>query len=97
MHITESQITSIIYEKDNGETSTRVILPVSVPSTNIRAIDVSDVPETERENLADLLQKYRTYKDNIIKNMFTFEDWVEHTTNTPITPKWRTFKISGLR
>lgn len=97
MNLTEAQIASIVYEKDGGDVSARVILPVSVPSTNVRAIDLSDVPPAEREEVSKLFAEYRAYKEAFMANMFNFETWVEHSTGKVITPKWRAFKLSGLR
>ena len=97
MNLTEAQIASIVYEKDSGDISARVILPVSVPSSNVRAIDLSDVPVLEREEISKLYMEYIAYKEAFMSNMFNFETWVEHSTNKVITPKWRAFKLSGLR
>jgi hypothetical protein len=98
MNLTENQITSIVYESQGKQdVTTRVILPVSLPSDLIRAIDLSDVEPAERERIAKLHAEYREYRDRMMSTMFNFETWVEHTTGDKIEPKWRAFKQSGLR
>lgn len=97
MNLTEATLTTIIYEKDSGDTSSRVVIPVSVPKTNVRAIDVSELEPADREKLRDLYTEYRQYTEAFVAGMFNFETWVEHTKGETIAPKWRQFKLTGLR
>lgn len=97
MQLVENEITTIVYEKDSGETSARVIIPVAVPHQNIRAIDLSDLTEAERLQMQAMYTEYKAYTKAYINNMLNFENWVDHTRNQEIKPKWRTFKLSGLK
>lgn len=97
MELTESQITSIIYEKDGGDKSARVIIPTAVPKDLIRAIDVSELDPAEREKLVQLYKEYKEYTAGFMKTMFSFENWASQTHQVEIKPKWRAFKVSGLR
>lgn len=87
-------IANIRYTKNTGsksEVTDRSIIPTSVP-TNIKALDVTGLPEHLREKVADAYKEYTDYINQLIKTAFSFEDWVEHTRGIEITPKWRTFK-----
>lgn len=97
MQLTEAKITTIIYEKEDGTASSRVIIPVSVPKDLIRAIDLSDVELTERAEIGALFEEYKEYQAVYLKNMLTFEKWADHSHNKELTLKWRSFKTSGLR
>lgn len=98
MQLTENKITSIVYEsKSKGEISSRVIVPTSVPADFVRAIDVSDLQPQEREEMAQLYAEYREYREEFMSRLFNFETWVEHTKNKSVTPKWRAFKLDGLK
>lgn len=98
MQLTEAQITSIIYESSSsGEITSRVIIPTSVPADFVRAIDVSELAPNDRLEMAQLHAEYRQYRDDFFSRCFNFETWVEHTTGKAITPKWRAFKLVGLK
>lgn len=97
MNLTEATLTTIIYEKETGDTSSRVIIPVSVPKPNVRAIDVSELEPDDREKLRGLYAEYRQYTEAFMAGMFNFETWVEHTKGETVHPKWRQFKLTGLR
>jgi isopentenyldiphosphate isomerase len=90
--ISEGQLNSITYKSASKEEITeRVIIPAFVPSNNIKAIDVTDLPGDERVALLDWVNQYAEYKKNFLKTMFNFEDWVEQTQGVKVEPKWRTF------
>lgn len=97
MKLTEAEITTIIYEKENGETTSRTILPVSIPKDLIRAIDLSETDLSERAELQKMYEEYQWYVQNFMKTMFNFETWAEQAHGKEIKPKWRSFKVSGLR
>lgn len=97
MKLTEREIATIVYEKEDGDLSSRVILPVQVPGDLVRAIDVSELSNEERQEMATLYAEYKKYVMSFMENMFNFETWTEHTHNKQIKPKWRAFKTSGLR
>lgn len=97
MKLTETEITTVVYEKHTGEKTSRVIIPTSVPGDIVRAIDVSDLNPAERAEYLALYEEYKQYKSAYIDRMFNFETWVEHTHNRNIKPTWRAFKVAGLR
>jgi len=75
----------------------RHIIPVSVPSTNIKAIDVSSLSSVKQEQIAELVKEYLEYLELFNQTAFNFEEWVEQTTGKKISPSWRTFKISEMK
>lgn len=89
------EVCNIKYTKDSGEISERTIIPTTVPA-NLRAIDVSDMPDEIQASMGDLVEGYTEYMKNQMKNTFSFEDWISHTLNEDIDVKWRTFKPSGV-
>lgn len=97
MKLVESELTTILYEKEGGETSARVIIPTNIPNDLLRALDVSEVDPVERAELQALYAEYKEYKASFMEAMFNFETWVEHTQGKIVRPKWRSFKASGLR
>lgn len=97
MNLVENEIATIVYEKDSGDTSARVIVPTQVPKDLVRAIDVSELDPAQRAEIAEMYVEYKKYVSTFMENMFNFETWVEHTHNKEIKPKWRAFKVSGLR
>ena len=97
MTLSESKIANITYTKDNGESSDRVIIPTYVPnSALVRAIDVTELSAADQVQMERLVAEYREYKDHILKTMFTFEDWVDHTYHQSVSPKWRSFKPGNI-
>lgn len=75
----------------------RVIVPTFVPKDNIKAIDVSDLSEDQQQDVLQYLQEYAEYVKEFQQSMFKFEDWVAHTKNIYIEPKWRTFKKENTK
>jgi hypothetical protein len=87
----------IEYTKDSGERSTRRIIPaVTIPS-NIRALDVSDLNESDQNHMCDLYLQYQQYVDTHARTLFAFQEWVEHTSGEQLQYKWRTFKSSNMK
>lgn len=89
--------TSIKYTKDDGEVSTRTIIPtINVPQ-NIRAVDISKLNEQDQIRLIGLFAEYEKYVENHFSKLFNFNDWVEHTTGIPTEDlPWRTFKYKNI-
>ena len=85
-----------IGEMDCCSTSERYIVPTFLPTENIKAIDVTNLSDDERATLIEQLNEYSEYVGTQRKAMFSFEDWVEHTTNYERSVKWRTFKQSQV-
>lgn len=98
MKLAEHQITTVVYENESkSETTTRVVIPTSVPKEVVRVIDVDDLTPPEREHMLSLYSDYREYTKAYLGGMYNFETWAEHAKNEKITPKWRAFKTSGLK
>lgn len=97
MKLTESQIVPVIYEDASTKITSRVILPTSVPRDTVKAIDVTDLSPSERDNIQQLYVEFAQYRQDAFDRLFNFEDWVSHTHSELIEPKWRTFKVTGLR
>lgn len=93
----EGQLNNIVYKSASKEEVTdRVIIPTFVPSDNVKAIDVTDLPGNERVEILDLVNQYAAYKKQFMENMFSFETWVEHTKGKALAPKWRTFTTDRI-
>lgn len=97
--LNESTLTSVRYTKSDGEVTTRVIIPTFVPRPkhqNVKALDVTDLSEEERAMMEQAVREYNEYLDAQRKTLFTFEEFVDHTRQTTVDPKWRTFKPDQL-
>lgn len=96
--LTENAIASITYVKDSGVSTDRVIIPTYVPNATqlVRALDVTDLAQADQLQMQRLAEEYKAYKENIMKTMFSFEDWVDHTYHTQVDPKWRSFKQANI-
>jgi len=91
------KLTHIRYRKilseNKEEITTRWIVPMAVPSSNIKAIDLTEYSASERDQAAKTIAEYAQYVQLQQQKIFSFEDWLEHTTNQKATNvKWRTFK-----
>ena len=100
-----TELTHIRYEKATdlgggrkGEVTERYVIPTFVPQLNIKALDVTDLPEEERKQLQQLYAEYTEYYKQAVATLFTFEDWVSHTRGEDARPqtKWRTFKLENV-
>lgn len=84
------ELATIRYSKED-ETTERQIVPSVVP-TNIKALDVTGLPQALREKIADAYGEYADYLQQHMRTAFSFEDWIEHSKGIELDPKWRTFK-----
>ena len=77
------------------EDTDRVIIPAFVPLPNMKALDVTDLPSEEQEQLATLFKEYAEYYEAAVMTLFSFEDWLSHTQgdDTQFQTKWRTFVL----
>lgn len=92
MSLKPHTVVLIEYTKDPLDPPTRRhIVPTSVP-TNIKAIDVSELSDEERETVSEQYAEYAAYLKQHMKQAFSFEDWLSQTKNVEFSPKWRTFK-----
>jgi hypothetical protein len=94
-HKTERLTDQVVH----GELTHRVVIPTFVPApkhSNVKAIDVTGLSESDQTDLLDAWNDYQDYLENQRKTMFGFEDFIEHTRGERIAVKWRTFKPEGL-
>lgn len=89
--------TNILYQKTDGAPAEKkFILPIRIPSHLVYAVDLDGLSEQEVEDLVQLHVDHQQYIDGIIKSAFKFEDWVEHTTGTRPTVKWRSYHAAKI-
>lgn len=76
------------------EITERSVIPLSSVTSNIRAVDVTDLDTDAQTQTQELLSEYAQYLDTHAKTAFSFEDWVSHTKGVEApTLKYRTFKL----
>lgn len=100
-----TELTHIQYEKatniggTKGEITERYVIPTFVPNPNIKAIDVTDLSDKEREDLRLAFVEYTEYYKQMVSTLFTFEDWLQQTKGCDSLPdiKWRTFNIDNVK
>jgi len=103
----ENQLESISYHKTevlgkqviHGEVTHRVVIPTYVPSPknlNVKAIDVTDLSEEQREEMLTAWNEYQEYLEQQRRTLFAFDDFIEHTGRELPDIKWRTFKPSQI-
>lgn len=80
------------------ETTDRVVIPTYIPAPSMKAIDVTDLNDEDREELLQQLQEYADYVELKTKTVFNFEDWLDMTNQRAVTDqiKWRTFKMDQI-
>ncbi len=83
---------------DGSQVTIRTVVPtyIPTPSTNIRAIDVSDMSSEQLADLTKTLSDYNAYVKQYRSMMLSFEDWCENSTNIRPEYKWRTFKSENI-
>lgn len=89
-------ICKVRYTNNKEQSSEREIIPTTIPTENIKGIDVSELSNEERENLMLLLNDYNNYVQQQHNNIFNFETWASHSSGVQIKPKWRTFSVDRL-
>lgn len=92
----ELELTHIEYVKEDGNSTDRFIIPTALPTSNIKAIDVTPLTEEDRARVGVLYKEYREYVQQSLDRLFKFEDWIEHTRNETVEVNWRTFKPSQM-
>ena len=88
----------VSYKNSKDELSDREIIPHNVPSTNIKALDVSALDDNKREIMVNMLKDYALYTENHMKTAFSFDNWLDQAQPDIIKDdiKWRTFKIDRI-
>ncbi len=81
-----------------GEVTERVILPTYIPGDTIKALDLTDLSESEALKLQEQAKEYAQYVEAKMTTVFSFEDWRTHTQGVGTFPelKYRTFKVGSL-
>lgn len=101
-----TKLTHILYEKATdlggrrGEVTERYIIPTFVPQSNIKALDVTDLPEEKQKEMQAAYVEYTEYYKQAASTLFTFEDWLAHTRydeKLKTALKWRTFKLENVK
>lgn len=96
----ENQEGKIRYSKDTDsgvEVTERIIIPTSIPKNNIKAFDVSNLSEEDRNKMIELHKEYQQYFKAQIKTIFSFEDWIDAShPDDKMEVKYRTFKIDNI-
>lgn len=101
MKLKENTVFNVNYTKSDNSSTNRYILPTSVP-TNVKAIDVTDLSEEERNQAQNAAQEYAAYVLEQTKELLSFEEFLEEKRDENcdldvlLQPKWRTFKPEGL-
>lgn len=85
------EIQEIQYTKGT-EVTQRIIIPMIKPQPNIKAIDVTDLPENEQHLIAQHIGDYHEYVELHQSKIYDFETWCEHQNIQSAPLKWRTFK-----
>jgi hypothetical protein len=78
----------------------REIIPTRFPTRDslvVKAIDVTGMPEAERNQVLSLVKEYSDYLEAKNKTVFSFEDFVQHTCNDK-APRvaWKSFLTDKL-
>lgn len=92
----EGEIVSIKYVKENDECSIRCILPMDAPKDYVKAIDLTNASKEDCKQLEVLAKEYMEYKESQIKKIYSFENWLSHTSHDFPNLKWRTFNIDNI-
>lgn len=80
-----------------GEQTERFVIPTYIPTPNIKAIDVTELNESQRAEALQLWEEYQEYYTNQLQTLFDFSDWMDHTSKNPdFGVKWRTFKPDNI-
>lgn len=113
MELKTNKLAHIRYTKSTdiggrlGEVTDRVIIPTYVPYDSVKALDVSDLSETDACVLQSLMKEYTEYVELKMATIFNFEDFVAQTYGVKSSSpsydlfketnlKRRTFKLSNL-
>ena len=95
----ENQLVRFSYLKPDEEARERVVISTYVPApkhANVKAIDVTDLPEDQQEATLEAWNEYQDYLEQQRKTLFAFEDFVQHTGRDLPDVKWRTFKPENI-
>jgi hypothetical protein len=78
-------------------TTVRTVIPTTKPQRHLVSLDVSELSDKDADQLDRLYAEYTEYKDQSIRQLFNFENWVSHTNSETVVDKikWRTFLLEN--
>ena len=79
----------MLYTKENGEQSERLVIVVSAPKINYLVYDVTKLEQTDINVLLDALSQADEYRENALKDF-------ELITGIQQRNLWRSFKPEGI-
>lgn len=92
MTLKAGTVSNIKYHKSEDDITNRAILTLSTPETVVKALDISELTDKERESL---LKGYTSYQDYMVvarKQLFTLEQFLESAGKFDVTKlKYRSF------
>lgn len=86
----------IVYTNRKKETKERTVVPFNVAPVNVKAIDVTELSEAERQQMTVRMLEYQEYLEQRRQADFKFEDWLEQTHTEQPDIKWRTFDPANV-
>ncbi len=89
---------NIQYSKSADDVTERTIIPTSIPTKVVAAIDASDLTDAEIEVVCDEYVRYDNYRKRHMSMLFNFNDWIEHTNSSVdvATLKYRSFSPTKI-
>jgi len=89
-----NQLTKVHYGVDE-KNSARFIIPTTKPTSNVKAIEVTNLSNVEREKMVLLVKEYNQYVSDQQRTIFSFDNWIDHTGHD-VDVEWRTFRSESL-
>ena len=74
-----NEIAAIVYRKADDSITERSILPTAIPASVVTALDVTELDAGDRIRMQQAFADYTTYRELVMKRMFNFTDWLQHT------------------
>ena len=75
--------------------SDRTIIPTILPTSTVKALDVTGLSKDDVAVLETRLKEYSDYYNAVANTIFSFDDWLELTYHQTGV-KWRTFHQDGI-
>lgn len=90
------QVNSIVYTNNKGETKQKDVLVFNEPQKDILAVEVTNMPHSEVIEMINLMEGYKEYLELMKSKQFTFEDFIEHTTNEQKAVAWKKLQLERI-
>ena len=95
--LNKQQIVTIQYVNNStGEQTNRQIISTTHILENIKAVDVTNLTDQDKQDVLQKYNDYTMYKQHALSKLFNFSEWITHTTGEKVDLKWRTFKINNI-